>query len=149
MEILKYCTVRFLPGDRYSQRERLSNSVKMKAGEQHKAGWAWMNNRRSIMDDKLTKFLLSLSLFLLYFLYSFSYCIHPPFASFFFLLFSLLFSDSDTMSLLWGICSGRRRWLPSSLEPLSCLWMRAALLYGLLKSLGDFLSSPCFSEKYD
>lgn len=154
MELPKYCTVSFLPRDRYSHTERLSNWLKMKEEEQHKAGWAWMNNRQSIMDDKLTKFPLSASLSL-----SFSYISYIHFLTvfslpllFFFKLFSsfsVLFSHCDTMSLLWGTCSGRRRWLPSSLEPLSCLWKRAALLYGLLKSPGDVLSSLCFSEKSD
>lgn len=120
-EILKYCTVGFLPSDRQSERES-------------KLGWAWMNNRRSIMDDKLTKFFLSVSPSVSF--YSSSFC----FLSHFLLFSSMLHSLCDTMSLLWGTCS-----------PLSLLaaWKRAALLYGLLKSPGDVLSSPHFSEKSD
>lgn len=78
MEILKYCTVGFLPRDRYRHAERLSKRVKMKGGRtaQHKAGWAWMNNRQSIMDDKLTKFFL------------FCLSLSPSLCFFHFLLFS-------------------------------------------------------------
>lgn len=124
VDILKYCTAGFLPGDRYRHAERLSKRVEMKGGEQRKAGWACMNNRQSIMDDKLTKF----------FLFSVpSLCSFPTLSS------SLCAPHSDTMSLLWGTCSGRRRRLPCSPEPLSCLWKGAALLSGLLKSLEDIL----------
>lgn len=97
MELPKYCTVSFLPRDRYSHTERLSNRLKMKEEEQHKAGWAWMNNRQSIMDDKLTKFPLSASLSM-----SFSYISYIHFLTVFSLplLFFLNFSPLSLCSSL-------------------------------------------------
>lgn len=77
-----------------------------------------------------------------------SLCFFPPLP----LSSSMLHSPCDTMSLLWGTCSGRRLPLLSSPELLSSLWTRAALLYGLLKSPGDAfscLSLSASSEKSD
>lgn len=102
-------------------------------GSRAKAGRAWMNNRKSIMDGKLTKFFIPLSV--------------SPFLP----VFSTCSSSSpcSTLSVIACHCfeahvSGRRPPLASSAEPLSCLWKRAA---SLQISCRHSLLSLCFSER--
>lgn len=89
-----------------------------------------MNNRKSIMDDKLTKFFLPLTVS----------PVLPPSSC---LLSLLVFLSVIPCGCFEAHVSGRRQRLPSSPEPLSCLWKGATLLQ---ISWRHSLLSLCFSE---